>query len=52
MQTLLQLHKFLHFTVEQSGDRYAAPFRDDRCDLLIADLFVQHRSVTLELLKF
>jgi hypothetical protein len=41
-QTLLHLHQLLHLAFEHLRDRNSGPARDDRGDVLLVHLFLQH----------
>ena len=49
MQLVLEVDQFPHLALEQFGDRHAGPLGDDAGDLFLADLFIEHRAVALQL---
>ena len=43
VQPLLHVDQLLGLALEQAVDRDAGPARDDRCDVVLVDLFLHHR---------
>ena len=47
MQSLLHVDQLLRLALEQTVDRDSGPARDDRGDVVLVDLFLDHRVLGL-----
>ncbi len=48
-QPLFHVHQLLNFAFEQTARRNSRPFADDLGDFFLADFFLQHRMIFLQL---